>query len=256
MAETKNKAGTLTHTATKKTSPISNDISWYILISIRNSYSKISYLPKQRLKKNIKNLHLSLQSLDPVLAFRSSRHTSCRSSGRHAACLVWNWMAWGGHQLWVPSASSISFRFANQDMFVSFPILGNARGNVDFQAPSNACSPICGSDPYGYKNFLGDLYRHPTVTESLCMFTSCKRNIGAAVRTFIVWIWANFLFLTECFYTMHVQLLGSFKTTVTVLELEESGSPHWICICFLFNEEKRFTSKLGQTVGQPASYNV
>lgn len=70
--------------------------------------------------------------------------------GRHAACLVWNWMAWGGHQLWVPSASSISFRFANQDMFVSFPILGNARGNADFQAPSNACSPICGSDPYGY----------------------------------------------------------------------------------------------------------
>ena len=55
---------------------------------------------------------------------------------------------------------------------------------------------------------------------------------------------------------MHVQLLGSFKTTVTVLELEESGSPHWICICFLFNEEKRFISKLGQTVGQPASYNV
>ena len=88
------------------------------------------------------------------------------------------------------------------------------------------------------------------------MFTSCKRNIGAAVRTFIVWIWANFLFFTECFYTMHVQLLGSFKTTVTVLELEESGSPHWICICFLFNAEKNFTSKLGQTVGQPANtYN-
>ena len=106
--------------------------------------------PSNVWKKTLKKLHLSLQSLDPVLAFRSSRHTSCRSSGRHAACLVWNWMAWGGHQLWVPSASSISFRFANQDMFVSFPILGNARGNVDFQAPSNACSPICGSDPYAY----------------------------------------------------------------------------------------------------------
>ena len=53
------------HGNKKTTSPILNDISWYILISIRNSYSKISSLSKQRLKKNKKIKTSCLQIFTP-----------------------------------------------------------------------------------------------------------------------------------------------------------------------------------------------
>lgn len=145
------------HGNKKTTSPILNDISWYILISIRNSYSKISSLSKQPLKKNKKNILPS--DLHAILPAGPGSQPSRELDGFTGISCWCHLLLQCPRDLQTMNLSNCR-EYAcggiveNTLLFISCPILGNARENFDFQAPSNACSPICGSDPYGYNNCL------------------------------------------------------------------------------------------------------